>query len=106
MKDMQSAVKAPLVQAPIAYLARRLLACDSSVKAVMAVGYHGEVLAHERTISYSEDEATGLEESSLMYYVPTSGVLFYVRLNNQPKGDRLPLRIQAMINSPTSAITV
>jgi hypothetical protein len=104
MTDLQSQVKAPIVQAPIAWVARRLLASDLSVQAVMVVGYGGKVLAHE--IAQDFDEVDSSKEShSMLYYAPAPGLLFYVRLSKTPTDQAISYRVEQIINSPTFAIT-
>ena len=105
MGDLQSEVRAPLVQAPIAWVARRLLATDPSVQVVMVMGGDGKVLAHERALGYDEDKIPIDEGCSLLYYAPSNGLLFYVRTNRQPMSGEIPSRIEAIVGSPTPAVT-
>jgi len=104
MKDLRS-VRAPLVQAPIAWVARRLLASDESVEAVMVVTYEGKVLAYERAIDSDTSEAVETEDHSLFYYAPNPGLLFYVRLGSRSEGTEIPDRIESILNSPSFSIT-
>jgi len=104
MIDLQSAVKAPLVQAPVAWVARKLLSSDPSVQVVMIMGDDGKILAHERSLEYSE--GTSVEgEYSLTYYAPSLGLLFYVRANGTPVSGKISSRIETIVNSPAPYIT-
>jgi len=105
MKDLQSEARAPLIQAPIAWVARRLLATDASVEAVMIVGREGKVLAHERAIGYDEDDSTEGEGHPLLFYAQDIGLLFYVKLGKHPRDEEIPNRIMAIIRSPSFCIT-
>lgn len=104
MVDLRSEVRAPLVRAPAVWVARELLASAPCVQAVMILGDDGKVLAHERAIGYEESEAPW-EEHSLIYHAPRFGLIFYVRTNGKPAGGELSARIEAMVESPTPAIT-
>jgi hypothetical protein len=104
MTDLQSQVKAPIVQAPIAWAARRLLASDLSVQAVMVVGHGGKVLAHEIALDYDETDPFK-EGHPMLYYAPTAGLLFYIRLSGRPTDQAIPSRIEQIINSPAFANT-
>ena len=105
MRDMQSEVRAPLIQAPIAWVARRLLASDGSVQAVMVIGSSGKVLAHERALGGTESSSFEEEGFPMLFYASGPGLLFYVRLDKQPMGDEIPNRISAILDSPSFAIT-
>ena len=99
---MQSEARAPIVQAPIAWVARRLLASDELVKAVMVTGGGGKVLAHERALGYEGD--LDLDELSLLFYVPMHGLLFYIR--KAGKNDAgINQRINDIIGSPSLALS-
>jgi hypothetical protein len=102
--DLQSQVKAPLVQAPTSWVARELLASAPSVQAVMVLGDDGKVLAHERAVGYEGDVAPE-RERSLTYYSPRFGLIFYIRTNGNPADGDLSGRIEAIIESPAPPIT-
>ena len=102
---MQTGPKAPRVQAPIAWAARRLLATDESVQAVMVVGDDGRVLAHERVLDYYEGDPMKGECHPLLFYVPRAKLLFYVRLSKRPIDERVSWRIQGVIDSPSFVIS-
>jgi len=102
---MQSEVRAPLVQAPIAWVARKLLASDGSVQAVMVLGSDGKVLAYERAIDDDQSDPIEWEDFPLLFYAPGPGILFYVRLAKRPMGDEIPNRISAILDSPSLTIT-
>jgi hypothetical protein len=101
---MQSEVRAPLVQAPIAWVARRLLASDESVQAVMVMQTNGKVLAHERALDCEVDFPDG-DHYSLLYHAPGPRLLFYVRLGKQPKGTEILDRIEAILDSPSLVLS-
>ena len=102
---MRSEVKAPLIQAPIAWVARRLLACDRSVAAVMILARDGKILAHERALEYEEIDSLGGESYPLLFYARGQGLIFYVSLDEKLTGEEIPNRILATIESPSFAMT-
>ena len=104
MTDLQSAAKAPLIQAPIAWVARKLLSSDPSVQVVMIMGDDGKILAHERSLEYSEGTSVD-GEYSLTYYAPSLGLLFYVRANGTPVSGKISSRIETIVNSPAPYVT-
>jgi hypothetical protein len=105
MTDMLSEARAPLIQAPIAWLARELLAVDASVKAVMVVGDKGSGLAHEIATEYDEEETREEDERTITFYASEPKQIFFLRLRKGPSGDDVSDRIQATISSPTLAVT-
>jgi len=100
--NLQSQVKAPLVQAPTSWVARELLASAPSVQAVMVLRDDGKVLAHERAIGYEETGAPE-KERSLIYYSPRFGLIFYLRTDMKPP-EELSARIEAILESPSPPI--
>jgi hypothetical protein len=104
MTDLLSEAPAPLVQAPIAWVARGLLATDDSVKAVMVLGDDGKVLAHERALGFEEQETLEDDDHTVLFCASERRVIFFLRLSKQPSRDEYN-RIQATISSPNFAIT-
>ncbi|HEY6283478.1 MAG TPA: hypothetical protein VIW22_06095 [Nitrososphaerales archaeon] len=102
---MLSEARAPLVQSPIAMIARRLLASDVSVQAVMVMGNDGRVLVHERAIKDDELDSIGGEDYPLFFYDSKPGLLFFVRLNKQPTSGGISDRIISAISSPSFSMT-
>jgi hypothetical protein len=100
--DMRSEVRAPLVQAPTGWVARKLLASAPCVQAVMVLTDDGKVLAHERAIGY-EEEAPEMDHS-MIYYARQYGLIFYLRTNGEPEGE-LSAQIEAIIESPSPVVT-
>jgi len=86
-------------------MARRLLASDESVQAVMVVRDDGKVLAHERAIGSVEGDSLEGEDHPLLFYASGPGLLFLVRLNRRPIGREIPDRIEAVLRSPSFAIS-
>jgi len=105
MADLQSEIRAPLVKAPIAWVARRLLSSDPSVQVVMITSGEGKVLAHERALEYDEASSVTEDESSLIYYAPGPGLLFYVRLAKGIVGREVEARIEEIVGSPFPNVT-
>jgi hypothetical protein len=105
MTDMLSEVRAPLVQAPIAWVARSLLASDASVRAVMVLGDDGKILAHERALGEDEFDSLEGQDHPLLFYASGPRLLFFVRLNEEPTGKEISDRIMATIKSPSFSIT-
>lgn len=105
MTDMLSEARAPLVQAPIAMVARKLLASDVSVQAVMVIGGDGKVLAHERAIDDDEIDSIEGEDYPLLFYASSPNLLFFVRLSKQPTGGEISDRMMSTIGSPSFAMT-
>ena len=105
MTDLQSEVRAPLVRAPIAWVARRLLSTDASVQAVMVLGPGGKILAHERAVGYDEPLHASGSERSLIYYAPGPGLLFYLHTSSEPVESELFAKIEAIVGSPSPAVT-
>ena len=105
MVDLQSEVRAPLVQAPIAWVARKLLSSNPSVQAVMIVTEDGKVLAHERALGFDDEDLPLDEGCSLLYFAPRPGLLFYVRTSKEPLEGEISSRIEAIIKSPNPAVT-
>jgi hypothetical protein len=70
----------------------------------MVVQADGKILAHERALDCEADFPEG-EDYPLFYYAPEPGLLFYVRLGKQPRGTEIPNRIEAILNSPSFALS-
>ena len=104
MVDMLSEVRAPLVEAPVGWVARKLLASAPCVQAVMVLTDDGKVLAHERAIGYEEGEAPE-SDHSIIYYTRQYGLIFYVRTNRELAEGELSARIEAIIESPSPVVT-
>jgi hypothetical protein len=102
--DMRSEVRAPLVQAPAGWVARRLLASAPCVQAVMVLGDDGKVLAHERAIGCRESEASEMDHS-MIYYARSYSLIFYLRMTGEPVDGELSARIEAIIESPSPVMT-
>jgi len=102
--DMQSEARAPLVQAPTDWVARKLLASALCVQAVMVLTDDGKVLAHERAIGYEDSETPELDHS-IIYYARHYGLIFYVRTNGELAEGELSARIESIIESPTPVVT-
>jgi hypothetical protein len=64
----------------------------------------GKVLAHERAIGFDEDEAPEMDHS-MIYYARHYGLIFYLRTNGEPTDGELSARIEAIIESPSPAVT-
>ena len=94
-----------MVQAPIAWVARKLLASDSSVQAVMIMRDDGSLLAHERAIGYDESEPLLGAESSIIYYAPGPGLVLYVRTDRRTAKGELSAQIEAILLSPSPSVT-
>jgi hypothetical protein len=105
MTDMISEARVPLVQAPIAMVARTLLASDSSVQAVMVMEGDGKVLAHERAIDVDEIDSIEGEDYPLLFYASRPNLLFFVRLKKQPTGGEISNRIMSTISSLSFEMT-
>jgi hypothetical protein len=105
VSDLQSEAKAPVVQAPVAWVARRLLASDSSVQTVMVIAENGKVLALESVTDDDQKDPFATEGQQLIYYVPASGLTFCVRLGKEAAGIQVTSRIEAMLRSPSPLLT-
>jgi hypothetical protein len=104
MAKMQSKVRAPLVQAPIAWVTRSILASHHSVQAVMAVDENGRVLAYERAADSDDKESVEGGDYKLLFFVPLPRVLFFLRLN-APYSRELTDRILRILEFPSFGLT-
>lgn len=103
--DLQSEVRAPLVQAPVAWVARKLLSSNACVQAVVIMTVNGEILAHERALGF-DDESLPIDKGcSLIYYAPRPGLLFYVRTDKEPLKGEVASQVEAIIGSPRPVVT-
>jgi hypothetical protein len=105
MRDLHSVARASSRQAPVALLARSLLAADHSITAVMVVGKEGRVMAHERAIGYEEGDAGTESGRPVLFYAPERGLVFFVRLSGTEPDARVCDRLVAMIESKNLSIT-
>jgi hypothetical protein len=105
VSDLQSEAKAPVVKAPVAWVARRLLASDPSVRTVTVIADNGKVLTYESVADDNEGDPFATEGHRLIYYVPASGLTFCVRLGKGQSGTQVPTRIEAMLRSPSPLLT-
>jgi hypothetical protein len=69
----------------------------------MVVRSDGKVLAHESDIGC--DDSFEALDYPLLYYIPGSGLLVYVRLGISPGGTEIPGRVEKILNSPSLAIS-
>jgi hypothetical protein len=101
MTDMQSEVRAPLIQAPIAWVTRRILASSNTIQAVMAVDDAGKVLAHERASDY-EDLID--EDFPLLFFAPVPRVLFLLKLSS-PSTEEVEKGVRRILTYPAFGLT-
>jgi hypothetical protein len=102
---MLSEIRAQTIQEPIAFVARRLLALDVDVQAVMVVGDDGRVLAHERALDDDEFDSFEEEGHPLLFYASGPRLLFYLRVSRQSTVEDISDRVIATISSPTFTMT-
>jgi hypothetical protein len=97
MEELQA--KAQLALATTSWTARKLIAVDDSVMAVMVVGADGKILAHETAVGYDKGDRRD-EDYPLLFFVPPQGHLFLLRLNKQPVGNEIANRVLSLIGDP------
>jgi hypothetical protein len=100
----QSEVGNQILQAPIAYVTRAILASHSSIRAVMAVGSDGGVLAHERALDSGDDNPTN-DEYPFLFQVPQSCMLMLVRTNRPLVGAEIQNNIMRLLRTRCYPIT-
>jgi hypothetical protein len=105
MTDLaQSEAQGHHLQAPIAVVARGMLACHHDVQAVMVVNDDGKILAYERAVG-GTNEILEEEEYPLLSFSPRLGMVFFLRLKRLSIGEEVRDRIESIFGLPYLPLT-
>lgn len=105
MADLQSEARAPVAHAPLSWGSKRLLSSVPFVQAVTVLAEDGKVLADERAPGYGHTDLPIDGGYTFVYQAPGTGLVFYIRMSEDPTSADLPAQIEAMIGSPSPVIT-
>ena len=92
-----------IMNVPVAFVARGILASDSSVQSVMMLDYDGKVVAYERAAEATEYGPP--EGHPLLLTVPDSRLLVYLRFTDSAKRGVLVSLISRILGSPSVPYT-
>ena len=101
MSDMpQSEVRAIPLCTPVSLVARAVLACDSSVRSVMALDDCGKILAYESSTGSGDEPSAKGTERSYLFYSPGLRILLSLRLNKEILDEELQSKVEKTFNTP------
>ncbi len=86
------------------WLAKLVLGCDKSVRAMMLVNDRGDLLAHGRNPNEAEDLAFE-DAGSVLVRIPAMGVTAFVRTDSPSSRRRVFQRVNSILGVPEDYIS-
>ncbi len=86
------------------WLAKVVLGCDKSVRAMMLVNDRGDLLAHGRNPNDETGDLTLEDTGSVLVRIPAMGVTAFVRTDSPSSRRRVYQRVSSLLTVPEDYI--
>ncbi len=87
------------------WLAKIVLGCDKSVRAMMLVNDRGDLLAHGRNANEEAGDLAFEDAGSVLVRIPAMGVTAFVRTDSPSSRQRVYQRVASLLSVPEDYIS-